>query len=91
MLGGGQSVITGTHRTSRVAFAVSYGKCEMMLISHAVYFSLTQKHTQRKQPEDLCLLWEGFESQPSMPYLGAVEGPRPVLPHTVSSYECFLW
>lgn len=50
---GGQSVINGTHRTSRIAVVVSYGKCEMMIISHAIYFSLTQKHMQRKQPEDL--------------------------------------
>lgn len=53
MEGGGQSVLTGTHRTSRIAFAVSYGKCEMIIISHPVYVSRTQKHTPRKQHEDL--------------------------------------
>lgn len=50
---GGKSVITGTHKTIRIAFAVSYGKGERMIISHAICFSMIQKHMQRKQPEDL--------------------------------------
>lgn len=65
MGGWGQSVLTGTHRTSRIAFAVSYGKCEMIIIFHPVYFSQTQKRMQRKQPEDLW--YSGKDLRASLP------------------------
>lgn len=61
---GGESVITGTHKTIRIAFAVSYGKGERMIISHAICFSMIQKAHAKEAAWRPVVLWEGFESLP---------------------------